>query len=365
MITIEAQGIQYEKVLSVECGGSLGAIARDFSITVARPNNRPLPFKGGEKVKIRIDGELFLDGFIYIVSPGYSKKTHTVTLTGRSKAGNFVDSGLFPFALTGSVTLEAAIQHAIDQIGLDLKAINTVKDLEPFNEAEDKIVADVGENAFAFADKLAKKRQTLLTSDAVGNIIIARTGTEQVNVSLRNIIGGSSNNIIDGIASYDLSGRFSKYAVLSQLNETAGSQGGEQDPEASTDQRAEAIDSEIQKLGLKRQFVQKAEKRSSNEQCQSRATWQGNIKRAKYRTYRVIVKGVRPEGGSIWDTNKLIQVNDEYASVNEIMLIDSVRFSQSRSGGTRANLGLVDKDAYSLSLKEPPPAKRQDNSLVD
>ena len=360
MITIEAKGIQYERLISVECGASLGALARDFSIVIARPNDRPLPFKGGEPVKIRIDGELFIDGIIFTVFPGYTKNSHTVTMAGRSNAANFIDSSLTPFAINTDISIDNAIQKALTQIKSDLKIINNVAGLEDFLQTEDKIGVSVGENAFEYANKLALKRQVLLTSDASGNIIIERTGTTEINVTLSNLIGGDGN-IIDGSISYDISNRFSKYIVQSQLNDVAGAFAGSLDPNASANQAGEADDQEILGLGLIRQFVQKAEKASSSEQCQLRATWQGNIRRAQSRDYSVTVQGVRPKGGAIWEINKLVPVNDEYAGLNEVMLIDGVRFLQSRGGGTLSKLTLVDKESYTVSLNEPPPVKKGDS----
>ena len=360
MITIDAKGIQYERLISVECGASLGALARDFSIVIARPENRALPFSGGEAVKILIDNELFIDGNIFRVSPTYSKDGHTITMSGRSKAADFIDSSLTPFSILTDVSLESAIQKALTQLNSPLTIVNNVSELADFLQTEDKIGASVGENAFAYANKLALKRQVLLTSDASGNIVIDRTGTEEISVTLNNLFSGGGN-IIDGAPTYDISNRFGKYFVQSQVNESAGVFAGSLDPAESVNQIGGAEDQQMIDLGLNRQFVQKAEKASSSEQCQARATWQGNIRRAQSRNYPVTVQGVRPKGGSIWEINKLVPVNDEYAGINEIMLIDSVRFHQSRGGGTLSKLSLVDRNSYNVSLQEPPPVQKKEN----
>jgi len=360
MITVDAKGIQYERLISVECGASLGALVRDFTIVIARPNDRAIPFTGGEAVKIVIDNELFIDGNIFRVTPGYNKEGHTITMTGRSKAANFIDSSLLPFSILTDISLEAAIQKALTQLKSTLSIVNNVSGLADFSQTEDKIGASVGENAFEYANKLALKRQVLLTSDALGNIVIDRTGTEELNVTLTNLFGGGGN-IIDGSASYDLSRRYDKYFVQSQLNESASVFAGSLNPEESVNQVGSAEDQTMIDFGLNRQLVKKAEKSSSSEQCQSRATWEGNIRRAKSRDYSVTVQGVRPKGGKIWEINKLVPVNDEYAGLNEIMLTDSVRFHQSRSGGTLSKLSLVDRNSYNVSLQEPPPVEKKDS----
>jgi prophage tail gpP-like protein len=78
-----------------------------------------------------------------------------------------------------------------------------------------------------------------------------------------------------------------------------------------------------------------------------------------------MVQGVRPQGGEIWEVNKLQEVVDDQSGVNEIMLIDAVRFSQSRKTGTLTQLRLVDKDAYSVSLSEPAPAAKKESGFAN
>ncbi len=355
MITVEAQGIQYEQIISVEAGMSLGALVRDFFIVVARPENRALPFKGGEQVIIRVDGEAVCDGFIDEVNPSYTKGNHTISMSGRSRAQDLVDSTLAPFAINTDISLVKAIEVVLDQIGLDFSVKNTVTGLSDFNVAEDKIGADVGANAFEFIDQLARKRQALLTSDASGNIIIARSGTEKNPVSLRNIIDGDSN-IISASARYSSARRFNKYVVMSQLN--TATPAFRLNAEQASNQQEQAIDTGVRSG---RQMVIQAEKSSSSAECKTRAIWQANIAKAQSRSYTATVQGVTQQGGGVWVLNTLQRVIDEYADIDEDMLIDSIRFNQSKDSGTITTLGLVDKDAYTLELAEPIPVESKDN----
>lgn len=355
MITVEVDGAQYDNLLSVELGMSLSAIARDFNLTVAQPDGTALPFRGGEEIKIFIDGELRLDGSIFTVSPSYSKDQHTITMTGRSRVADLVDSTLLPVSITGDISLQKAIEQVIEQLGIDIKVINNISGLADFSSAEDKISAEPGDGAFQFIDQLARKRQALLTSDASGNIVITRNGTEQNPVTLLNPGTGTGGNIIRASISYDLNKRFNKYVVMSQGN---GSTGISLTPASFVNQQGEQVD---QSIRSGRQNVIQAEKSSSNDQSLERAIWQANIAKVRSRKYSVVVQGTRPLGGDIWEINKLQQVIDEQSGINEVMLIDAVRFTQSKNAGTLTQLGLVDKNAYSVSLSEPPPAAKTEN----
>ena len=210
MITVEVDGVQYDQFISVEIGMSLSAIARDFNLTVAQPDGTVLPFKGGEEIKIFIDGEVRLDGSIFTVSPSYSKDSHQVVMTGRSKVADLIDSTLLPFTISSDISLKGVIEQVIAQIGLDLTVTNEIPDLANFNPAEDKISAEPGDNAFTFIDTLARKRQVLLTSDPAGNIIITRNGTQQNPVTLLNPGRGTGGNIKSAQVAYNLTRRFNK-----------------------------------------------------------------------------------------------------------------------------------------------------------
>jgi prophage tail gpP-like protein len=362
MITATVDGNQYTDFISIELGMGLPAIARDFNLTIAQPANTPLPFKGGESIDIFVDGELRLSGSIFTVSPSYTKTSHTISMSGRSNVADLVDSTLLPLSFAADTSLQSVIERVIAQLSLDLKVINEVPGLADFTRTEDKISAEPGTNAFSFIDRLARKRQVLLTSDASGNIIITRNGTEQNPVTLLNRANGTQGNIKSSSVSYNLNNRFGNYIVMSQKNAVADSFGGALDPASFVNQRGEQIDTSIRST---RQFVMQAEKASTSAEAASRATWQANISRTRSRNYSVIVQGVRPKGGDIWEPNKLQQVNDEQAGIDEIMLIDSVRFIQSKSGGTLTQLSFVDKDAYTVALSEPAPSVKQDNQYAE
>lgn len=362
MITVEVDGVQYNRFLSIELGMSLSGLARDFNMTVAQPSGTALPFKGGEPIKIFVDGDLRLDGSIFTVAPGYSKNSHDIAMTGRSRVADLVDSSLLPLSITADISLQKVIEQVISQLGLNLSVTNEITGLADFTSTEDKISAEPGDGAFEFIDTLARKRQALLTSDAKGNVIITRNGTQENPVTLFNPAGGTGGNIISARVSYDLNRRFNKYIVMSQKNASADVFAGSLDPELFVDQRGEQIDRSIR---TGRQLVIQAEKASSSDQSLSRAIWESNIHRVNSRKYSVTVQGTRPKGGDIWEVNRLQKVIDNQSGIDELMLIDTVRFSQIKSGGTLTQLGLVDKDAYSVSLSEPPPAAKKDNPYAE
>lgn len=356
MITIVANGIEYKQLVSISVESSLRALARSFSIEIVRPLNEQLPFRGGEQIQILIDDELVCDGFVDVVTEEYSANGKVVSLQGRSKAQDLIDSNLLPLTISGNVSLVKVIENVISQIGLDLKVINKVSDLKDFDSAEDKIGAEGGESAFFFIDELARKRQVLLTSDASGNVVITRTGTARNDILLKNIVNGDSNFISGGVT-YNASDIYNKYVVLSQLNTTTDLFSLDSDQAVS--QQAESLNKNIRP----RQLVMISEKSSSNDELKKRADWKNNISTANKRRYNIIVQGFRQEGTGVWETNTLQRVVDEFADINDTLLIDSVRFTQSAGEGSTTILSLVDKSAYDQLLAEPIAKEEVDNGL--
>lgn len=359
MITVEAGGQNYSNLISVEMGSSLDSLAGDFSFTLAQPENKQLPFKGGEPVKIFIDGFLRLDGAIDEVNTISTKKAHNVVMTGRSAVADLLDSTLLPLSIDSDISLQKVIEFVLDQIGLEVFVLNEVADLTDFKSSEDQISAEAGEGCFAFIDKLARKKQVLLTGDSFGNIVITRNGTEQNKQALINQIG--LGNMVSSSVSYNLTKRFNRYTVMSQGNGASTSLQKFFDAKSFVNQQGSQTDDKIR---TSRQKVIQAEKSTANENAAQRATWEANIARANSRKYSVTVRGVKPKDGKVWEFNRLQEVRDDTAGINEVMLIKSVRFLQSKAGGTITKLGLVDKDAYSVALEEPTIEKKESNSLV-
>ena len=147
-----------------------------------------------------------------------------------------------------------------------------------------------------------------------------------------------------------MTNRFNKTVITSQKNPTAGFASSSLDTSSVVNQRGEQIDLAVR---TGRQLVIPSEKAASSAESQERATWEANIRQVRSRRYTVQVQGLRPKGGDIWEPNRLQAVDDKQAGIREVMLIDSVRFSQSRATGTLTQIELVNRNAYSVSLSEP------------
>ena len=87
-------------------------------------------------------------------------------------------------------------------LGLEPEVINEAGTIRAF---DDITSGEIGQSAFEFLEKYSRKRQVLLTTDGKRALILARAGEERAPADLLNLIGSSTNNILN--ASLDINNR--------------------------------------------------------------------------------------------------------------------------------------------------------------
>lgn len=353
-LTLEVNSIPYVGFTSASVTLSLDSLAHEFQFTATTTGATFLPFKGGEECRVLADDEVITTGFLEIIDVDYTSDSHTINIQGRSKTGDLVDSTLDSFELSGSSNIATCIKAVIEQLGLDITVTDS-SGSDPFSESEDKIGPSIGQNAFDFISTLAKKRQVLLITDKNGNVLITRSESDSSNSNLVNQINGVDNNILSAGVSYDHTNRFNKYVVKSQLNPTPLIFGnGVTDLNSIVNQGGNPTADFVEDINARkgRQLVLQAEKASSTEQCKLRATWEANIRRARSSSYHVSLNSFVNSGGDRWSLNTVVNVVDQFTDINANKLINSITFTTSLSGDI-TQLGMVETEAYQVSLEEP------------
>lgn len=346
---IEVNGIEYENFLSSSAELRLDALSNTFSFEAAGSGGAPLPFKGGEACKVTLEGETIITGFIEVVSGSYDAGSHNISIQGRDKTGDVLDSSVSEMSdLRGANTVKQVIERVLENIGSDVVVIDEANS-EKFNSSEDIQAPDPGDNAFSFMESVARKRQVLLTSDGGGNIIISKSPGQDTQVLLQNVVGATGNNILSASWSYDTTGRYNIYRFKSGLNPVALNTAGAASISTIVNQSGLISDTQIR---AGRQLVIVAELSSSDEQMESRATWEANIRKARGRVYSAVVEGFTHKNG-VWKPNTLVNIVDDFAGVSAQMLINSVSFNLDLRNGSTTTLSFVERNAYTLTLDEP------------
>ena len=349
MITLRVAGIDYTNFTSASVAIRLDALCNTFTFDAAAPEGKSLPFLGGEACEVAVDGEKVLTGYIEVIDASYSASDHTISISGRDKTGDLLDSSIDVISDISGVTLKQLIERVIKQIGLDIKVIDNINP-DAFSKAEDLASPEAGDNAFQFIEKYARKRQVMLTSDADGNIVIDSNSGISATGAVQHLLGATDNNVVECRFSYDTTGRFNSYKMASSLNPvTLGASSN--DLGALVAQSGGVLDPAIRKT---RQLILVSEVPYSSKQCIERARWESDVRKARGLRYTCTVNGFRVggEGTELWQINRLYQITDDFVGKQEQMLCNSVAFDYSLDGGSATALEFIGQDAYK-TFEEP------------
>jgi len=346
MMKLEVNGKQFENFISAECEIRLDALAGTFRFSAVNPNGVEMPFKGGEECRVIVDGEAVLTGDIEVVEVDYDGENHDIVIQGRSRSARLLDSsiGILDDIFTDNLTLKSLIEKVADNIGLEISVTDNAKPA-PFNPAEDLAAPEPGDNAFSLIEKFVRKRNVLLHPSADGGITIATNSQTVAAGRIQHIIGANDNNVMNSRFRYDSTGRFNVYEMASQLNPIPLVVTGGSDLASLVDQRGGVFDDSI-KPG--RRMVIVAEAPYSDEECEARAKWELDVRKARGLVYSCTVPYFRVGGtsGDLWRINRIYQIVDDFVGKIEPMLCNSVRYQYDDETGSTTQLSFVGRNAY-------------------
>ena len=350
---LEVNGIEYTNFTNASCRIQLDSLTNTFRFDAVAPEGQPLPFKGGEECKVIVDGEKVITGFIEVVSVSYDAEDHVISIRGRDKTADLLDStlGNIDDIRGDGLTLKSLIEKIINHLGLNITVIDEVNP-PPFNGAEDIAAPEPADNAFEFIERYARKRQVLLTSNADGNIVIATNSGKTAPGGVQHVIGAEDNNVISSTFSFDTTGRYNSYKIVSGLNPVSLNLAGDTELATVTDQNGAAFDASIR---TGRQLIIISEAPFSSQQLQNRANWEADIRRARGLLYSASVPGFRvgQDTGDLWQINRIYQIQDDFVGKIEPMLCNFVSFTLDDSG-RNTTVGFVGAKAYTLFLDPDP-----------
>ena len=355
MIQLEIDGVPFEGFTQVTVTKSLGAASGAFSATATAIPGDPFPILINDPVRVLVDGEPVISGYIEEVSPSHSETSHLIRISGRDGTADFIDSSVGDISeIVPPISLAQVARATLEGMGIKGVGVEDFANPEPFTK-NDLVSAEVGETGIQFLEKYARKRGVLLTSNGEGDLVITRAGLERFPVALISRVAGnpSENNVLSGSASFNHAARFHSYQVVSQLNPAAEDMGA--DPFAVAGQAAEVVDGSI-RTGRTTTIV--AEEASDDAACSQRASWEANIKRANGTRATMVVAGFKA-GGQLWRPNVLVQVENEWLALGAEMLIKSVEYSFS-DRGSLTTIEVVPPDAFTLNAtREQRKAERE------
>lgn len=355
MILLEINGFKFDSFKDYEVTQSIDDVSGQFYFLAATNGKDPLPFPVESSCRILVDDTPIITGFVEVLSASYDSTEHIISVQGRDKTADVIDSTIGAnIDFSGQIALDALIRVILDVS--DIKNINVISevDVEPFTSLE-KISADIGDGVFDVIESYCRKRQVLITSNGDGDIVLTRGGVNFSGLSLyNNPATPQLNNIKSASVTYDNTNRYHQYTVKSQANISASNASGNIDNKEATAAKGTVTDSAIR---VGRSLTMIAEKSSDVTQCINRARWQANINRARSLVYSVVVAGHTDVNGTPWKINELVKVDDIYSGLNGMYLINQATYRLTEEG-TETTLNIVPADSYNLEPVAPPKLER-------
>lgn len=360
-MALEINGIPYSGFTSATASKSMEDISGSFTFNVSALNDlEKFPIKIRSKCRVLVDGKPFITGYVETLNISYDGTSHQISVTGRDKTCDIIDNTVGPnLSFTAGISLQEIIKKILQSFGLENNIeIKSNVEIDVFNATElGNISSQIGEPAFAFIVKCAKKRQVLTMSDGDGNIILARIPKEKDRLkTILTTNQGYQGSILSANVTYDDTRRYYKYVLISQKNAISDALNtvNETDNYKMVSVSVTSYDTDIRKTRIYN-LLQHEDSYNNQQDLQDRAEWEANYRMATGFKYSATVQGFSPinDNGLIWQPNMLVMVNDDYCNIpNLLLLIKSVEFKYSIDGGSSTVLELIDKNGYSIEVMQ-------------
>lgn len=340
-VSVVVGGRRFTSWKSVSVSAALKEAARAFRLEAACEIGASASFRtfqAGAQVEIYFNADLVLRGYVDRYQPRISEREATVTISGRSKSADMIDSSAEYAVGKGRLERKSLKQIAekLDQFGVGVEVGDDV-DLDeiPFYQITP------GETVFRAVERLARSQGLTVMGRADGKIELARGGKKRHSGG---IVEGV--NLKQGEADHNWSNRHSKYVVKGQR--ASGSTSENLEIEAAV--KDTGVDRYRPTVIIVGEDTDQNRAQRFAEATRNRAA--GNALKAT-----ITLQGFRDDGGMVWEPNRLIWTESDFLQIQQDMLIESVTYRQDERGSITI-LSLVDPKAYDAGA-DPKKSKRR------
>ncbi|PCI04653.1 MAG: Mu P family protein [Hyphomicrobiales bacterium] len=311
----------------------------------------------GPGLEIYLEGELILVGWIENVDVDIDAEFGEVTISGRDKSGDLVDSAAAPDGPGEfkNIKLEDAAKKIAAPFDLTVKT--EIDTGEPFP----RYPIGVAETALSAIEKGARQRHALVTSDGKGGIVITRSGKEKAPGDLT-----LPGNILSSSGHYSHERRHSETIVRGQSEKAEGRR---KKRKAKLKPGDPALDGEARALGdgsattrerkgiaitgrtkdpeitRHRPKVHLTKSQPSKQGAQDEADFRSRAARANGEEVTVTVHSYSVNG-ILWKVNQLPNVNDAFQGINRDMLISRIAYRYAEDEGEITEMTVMSPEAF-------------------
>ncbi|MDF7670234.1 contractile injection system protein, VgrG/Pvc8 family [Orbaceae bacterium ESL0721] len=312
--------------VSVNINRSIEEVAGSFQLTFS--SSRYISsgeIAVGSACHIEVDGIRVITGYIDDFTVTLSGKNYLLTIAGRDKSADLIDSAaIYRSGRWRNVPLAKIAADLCEPFGIEV--IWDVDDScasAPFKWMQ----IEPGETVFEILARAARQRGILMTSDTYGNLLFT-TASSRIITNLT--MGDDREPVITRIdMCHSWRDRFSLYRTIG--DSAAGTNWGEtQSPLQSTAIFADVNDDAITRY---RPTVILSDDNLTNETAKVRAEWKKRRATAHSQPIMVEVHGWFYDDINLWLPNNLLKltINADY-QIDKTLLIVGVAFSLNEEG---------------------------------
>lgn len=332
---LRVNGADYYGWESASITRSIDQQASTFTVDVS--NETRIEMAPGEELQVLYGDDLIMTGLVDVLSISYDANSHVLSLAGRSKTKDLIDSSAVITRQFKGQTIKQIAEALVEPHGMSVIIQGDADIIQDFQ------VEANGETVFAALQRLADMQQYTLTDDVEGNLVFARLG----NTTSRNVLKTGP-----GILSCDYSiseqGRYSAYIVKGQTKGDETDWGKQICQIYST-----ANDPACRK---NRVLIVNADTDMNADQAYKKAQWQQQANAGKSLELKYTVQGWLGSSGALWRENELVYVEDSIIDFQGTLIISALNYNMSNSG-TTCDLTLNHPSAYEKEGDRAPEKK--------
>lgn len=339
IVSLLVGGMLYEGFKKVQISRSVREMAGQFSLEVSEKwtggNNGPASLMGwrirpGDPCTVLYSGFPVITGYVDTYCPKYDSTSHDVSIQGRSKTQDIVDSSADPDVENGEMR-----DVGLDQIANKLAKPHgvAVKIQAKLKGKFDVARVQPGETKHEMLERYARPGAVLLTDDELGNL------------RLLHVMAGAGGALIEGVnileasATLRADNRYSDYETKGQDHGNDRRWGRE-----VAEIAAKAKDGAVKRY---RPHVIRNETKTSKQNAQDRCDWEATSRAGESTRADVTVLDW-VFGGKLWMPGDTPMLISPMLAINRVMAVESLVMTQDENG-TVTKLSLVPPEALNPS----------------
>lgn len=351
---IQISGQTFTQWETANVSRSLDDASGKFSFTNSSLAPADFPVRCGDPVRILVNGNPIITGYVDSASASGSNESHTITVSGRDTTSDLIDSSIPDSVknITGPIFLRELCERVISALGANIQVTDTTVLLGFIEDAQ--LDATDGDSCMEFLMNYARKEQVYLIPDGRGRLQIFRPGGTRASSPLIHLRDSRNNNVKQWRNKINYASRFRNYICRSQDN--VGFDESADYGEEGTARTGQITDNTIRTGRL---IEIKAEESMTDAQCLERAKEEANLRRVRSTEYTAVLAGSIDAQGSLWSIGDLVEVQDDFADLRGDYLVRSVEYSIGISQGTETLITIAPIDAYTVQGQVTPANRRK------